>query len=121
TNLYLTRLNSDKIKLSSDEIKFHSTNSIRAKMGARYSKPLTDSLTAYLGASFEREFASKVKATNLTKQKSIQSPSLKGNTISGELGLKFTPFTPLIFDLQIQGLSGKKRGLSTGFNVEFRF
>lgn len=122
TKFFVTRLGSDEIEVIGEKIKYHNSNSIRARLGSRYSYYLDDNFEIYGGAAFEREFNSDAKATNLTQNQDLVSPTLKGNTAIGEFGFKFkTPFKPLTLDLNLQGLTGKREGVTGGINAEFKF
>lgn len=119
---FVTRLGSDEIEVIGEKIKYHNSNSIRARLGGRYSYYLDDNFEIYGGAAFEREFNSDAKATNLTQNQDLVSPTLRGNTAIGEFGFKFkTPFKPLTLDLNLQGLTGKREGVTGGINAEFKF
>lgn len=122
TKFFVTRLGSDEIEVIGEKIKYYNSNSIRARLGSRYSYYLDDNFEIYGGAAFEREFNSDAKATNLTQNQDLVSPTLKGNTAIGEFGFKFkTPFKPLTLDLNLQGLTGKREGVTGGINAEFKF
>ncbi|WP_169753346.1 autotransporter outer membrane beta-barrel domain-containing protein [Campylobacter mucosalis] len=122
TKFFVTRLSSDEIEVVGEKIKYHNSNSIRARIGGRYSYYFDDNFEIYGGAAFEREFNSEAKATNLTQNQDLVSPTLKGNTAIGEFGFKFkTPFKPLTIDLNLQGLAGKREGFTGGINAEFKF
>ncbi len=53
----------------------------------------------------------------------VNSPSYKGGTGIGELGLSMTPTDalPLSFNLGVQGSVGKKRGVSGNCNIMYEF
>ncbi len=122
TKFFVTRLGSDEIEVIGEKIKYYNSNSIRARLGSRYSYYLDDNFEIYGGAAFEREFNSDAKATNLTQNQDLVSPTLRGNTAIGEFGFKFkTPFKPLTLDLNLQGLTGKREGVTGGINAEFKF
>ncbi|CAD7289804.1 hypothetical protein LMG7974_01887 [Campylobacter majalis] len=122
TKLFLTRLNTDTISVIGEKIKFHNSNSIRARVGTRYNKEFNDTIKGYVGVAFEREFNSDAKSTNLTQNEKIKAPTLKGNTAIGELGMKVqTKYKPLTIDFNLQGLGGKREGVTGGVNFEFKF
>ncbi|MGG7049215.1 MULTISPECIES: autotransporter outer membrane beta-barrel domain-containing protein [unclassified Campylobacter] len=122
SKFFITRLGADTIEVIGEKIKFHTSNSMRARIGTRYSNGFNDSIWGYAGAAFEREFNSDAKATNLTQNERIKSPTLKGNTAIGELGTKIqTPIKPLNIEINLQAMVGKREGVSGGINAEFKF
>ena len=82
---------------------------------------LNEHVKPYAGAAFEYEFAGDAKGT--TNGLDINTPSLKGGTGVGELGLMFTPSKdlPLSIDLGIQGYVGKREGVTGSLQVKLEF
>ncbi|PPB71487.1 autotransporter outer membrane beta-barrel domain-containing protein [Campylobacter hyointestinalis] len=87
---YYTRLNSDEIDVVGTKFKLNSSDSLRAKLGARYNYDINDNLIFYTGAAYEREFKGEAKGKNLTFGYELDAPSLKGNSSIAEIGVRYT-------------------------------
>ncbi|QCT99540.1 autotransporter outer membrane beta-barrel domain-containing protein [Campylobacter hyointestinalis subsp. hyointestinalis] len=120
TKILYTRTSSENINIDSNDFKFASVNSIRSKTGARYNYELNQNSNLYAGIAYEYEFDSKVKAKNLSTNYDIDVPTLKGSTGILEVGYKVLNTKGFNIDLNLQGLSGKKEGVSGGIGVEWR-
>ncbi|PPB73761.1 hypothetical protein CDQ80_02340 [Campylobacter hyointestinalis subsp. hyointestinalis] len=120
TKILYTRTSSENINIDSNDFKFASVNSIRSKTGARYNYELNQNSNLYAGIAYEYEFDSKVKAKNLSTNYDIDAPTLKGSTGILEVGYKVLNTKGFNIDLNLQGLSGKKEGVSGGIGVEWR-
>lgn len=112
TKILYTRTSSENINIDSNDFKFASVNSIRSKTGARYNYELNQNSNLYAGIAYEYEFDSKVKAKNLSTNYDIDAPTLKGSTGILEVGYKVLNTKGFNIDLNLQGLSGKKEGVS---------
>ena len=90
-------------------------------MGKKGPVVATEFLSPYIGAAFEREFSGTARATSYGY--SLDSPSLRGNTGIGELGLTITPSSkrPLALDLGIQGYVGKREGITGSLQIRWQF
>ena len=120
TKILYTRTSSENINIDSNDFKFASVNSIRSKTRARYNYELNQNSNLYAGIAYEYEFDSKVKAKNLSTNYDIDAPTLKGSTGILEVGYKVLNTKGFNIDLNLQGLSGKKEGVSGGIGVEWR-
>ncbi|MDR1935443.1 MAG: S8 family serine peptidase [Candidatus Accumulibacter sp.] len=119
---FWTRRKGDTVTLpTGDPVKFKAVDSHRLRLGARLSHPLTDKLSAYLGAAYEHEFAGKARAT--TYGHAIDAPELRGSTGIGEFGLSARPTSgsPIRFDLGVQGYTGRREGVTGSVQVRFEF
>ncbi|WP_011992700.1 hypothetical protein [Campylobacter curvus] len=45
---------------------------------------------------------------------------MRGNTGVGEVGFKFLPKQNLQIDLNLQGLIGKRKGISGGLKIDYK-
>ena len=129
---FYTYQGGDSVVLSTnDPVRFSGIDSHRLRLGGRGNYVLNSRVSTYLGAAWEHEFAGTAKAT--TYGYGIASPSLRGGTGIGELGLSFsrssfsgssfsgrTCAAPSI-DLGVQGYVGKREGVSGGVQLRWAF
>ena len=116
------RQSGDTVKLSSGEtLAFSAVTSQRVRLGARLTKGLTDTVSAYVGAGYENELDGKAKAT--TNGVPITSPSMKGDSGLVELGLITRPLKnkALTLGVGVQGYFGQKEGVTGTLQVGYKF
>jgi len=116
------RLAGDSVTLASgDPIDFKAINSHRVRVGGRIGYAVNEFVSPYFGAAFEREFDGKASAS--TYGYAIDTPSLKGNTGIGELGIAFTVSKnmPLHIDLGAQGYVGQRKGVTGSLRLKYEF
>jgi len=96
-------------------------NSHRLRVGPRFTFDVSEVVSPYVGAAFEYEFSGKARAT--TNGLAIATPSLRGGTGIGELGLSITPCAkrPVTIDFGVQGYVGKREGVPGGLRVGYNF
>jgi hypothetical protein len=101
-------------------IEFDAVESKRLRVGGRYTWML-ERVQPYVGYSWEHEYDSETKARSYGK--SIEAPSLKGDTRTVEFGmtLRTTPTAPLSIDLNLQRHTGKREGTSGSIQIKYRF
>jgi hypothetical protein len=114
--LLWTRLEGDSVTLhTKDPITFARSDSLRARVGARY-----DAERFYAGLAYEHEFDGDANATAYGFP--IPAPSLKGGTGICELGFtlgkKNAPFSA---DVNISAFTGKREGFAAGINLNWKF
>ncbi|SHN51489.1 hypothetical protein [Desulfovibrio litoralis] len=111
----------DSVDILGDELKFHDTYSQRWRNGVRLNYKLENNATPYIGASYEYEFDGEVKAS--TKIGNVNTPSLKGGTGIGELGIIIKPMINHDFsvDLGVQGYTGVREGVSGSLQMKYEF
>jgi len=104
-----------------DLVRFSPANSHRLRVGPRFSYADTECVSPYAGAAFEYEFNGCARAT--VHGLPIATPSLRGGTGIGELGLmvKPSPTGPLSIDLGVQGYVGKRQGVTGALRVGLAF
>lgn len=122
--LLWTRQEGDSVSVHGDRVRFRDADSLRGRLGGRFTYAVNDVITPYAGAYWEHEFDGKVRAT--VNGNGIEAPELEGDTGMGELGLSFRPFTDgavsgLSFDLGLQAYIGKREGVSGSFQLKFEF
>jgi outer membrane autotransporter protein len=125
TKYFWTLQEGDSVTMAGESYKFDDINSHRWRTGARlsYNAGLDSGavLTPYIGAAFDYEFGSEAKGT--VNGRSLDSPSIKGGTGLGELGLAFKPSADkgMSIDLGVQGYTGKREGVTGSFLVKVEF
>jgi autotransporter-associated beta strand protein len=119
---FRTTLKGDTVRLSTgDSVRFEDSDSSRLRLGWRLTWTLNEHLTPFFGTAWEMEFDGISRAYVGTY--SVDSPSLRGDTGIGELGLSFRPSLslPLTLELGVQGYVGKRKGASGSLNLKFEF
>ncbi|MDR1993976.1 autotransporter outer membrane beta-barrel domain-containing protein [Azonexus sp.] len=119
---FWSRQQGDNVTLATgDPVKFKDVDSLRTRLGARFTYAVNDYIAPYIGAAWEHEFDGKARAT--TYGYDIDKPSLFGSTGIGELGLNLKPSKdlPLSFDLGVQGYVGKRQGITGSLQAKFEF
>jgi outer membrane autotransporter protein len=117
---FWTRQAGDTVKLSTGEsVRFNDTDSSRVRAGGRFSYTIDDTITPYIGAAWEYEFDGRARAT--TNGFSMPSPSLRGDTGVGELGLTIRAGELVSLDLGVQGYAGKREGVTGSAQVKIEF
>jgi len=121
SKVLLNKLGKKEVEVVGDKFLLDSTVSLLVKLGFRYNYTLSEKLDVYAGTSYEREFKGEAKGHNLTHSAAIKSPSIKGKTYSIELGAKLNTANNIKLDFNLQGMTGKKRGINGGIGAEWRF
>ncbi len=120
-----TRQGNDTARIQGSHFNFKKMDSHRVRMGARYIHTFRTSggaqLSPYAGAAFEYEFDSKSKVA--VNGVDLKSPSVKGGTGIGEVGVSYRPSAEsrLSMDLGVQGYVGKREGVRGTFSVAIGF
>jgi outer membrane autotransporter protein len=119
--LLWTRQEGDSVTVYQDHVNFKDADSLRTRLGGRFAYSLNEYVSPYLGAYWEHEFDGKLRAS--VNGQSLSSPSLRGDTGMGELGLSLKPSQslPLSFDLGVQGYTGKREGVTGSLQVKWEF
>jgi outer membrane autotransporter protein len=114
--------NSEAVVLSNaQEISFKAVDSHRVRGGARYVHKVNDYISPSIGAAYEHELDGRADASVYGLP--IDSPSMKGGTGIGELGLKVKPGadSPFNVDFGVQGYAGKRQGVTGSVALSFDF
>jgi hypothetical protein len=103
------------------KVRFDDTISHRVRVGSRYTKMKTDRFSWYLGASYEQELDSKNRGWIMGQP--FETPSLKGGTGIGEVGIIYRSTADKHFNIEtgIQGHVGVRRGISGGVRLGWEF
>jgi hypothetical protein len=119
---FWTRQEGDDVTLSTgDRISFKAVDSHRLRLGGRFAYAVNDFVSPYAGAAYEHEFDGKARATAYGY--AIDTPSLKGDTGIGELGLVVKPSKglPLSCDVGVQGYVGERQGVTGSLQIRYEF
>ena len=119
---FWTRQSGDSIRLSTgDPIDFDDVYSSRLRFGSRFAYLVNEYVSPYAGVAWEHEFDGKARAS--TNGYNLQTPSMRGDTGIGELGLLLKPSQtlPLSFDLGVQGYTGKREGVTGSLQARWEF
>ncbi len=119
--LFFTRVGKKQVKVNSESILLKQSDSLRTKLGFKYSYELGQSLDLFGGLAYERESLGEAKGLNLAYGTDIASPSMKGNTGIAEVGAKLKNLGNFEAAAKFEGMVGKRKGLSAGLNLEYKF
>lgn len=119
--LFYTDMQGDSVKLTTGETyTFDSVQSIRSKLGFRYTKATGKNNSFYAGLAWQHEF----RGSSVAHYNGMDtpSPSVKGDTGVLELGVTLTgENSPLNIDLGLTGYAGKQRGCSVNAKFNWNF
>jgi hypothetical protein len=100
---FWTRQNGETVSLATgEEITFRHDDSHRLRAGTRYTRDHNEHLSWYAGASLDYEFDGRVRASAQARGHGFEldSPSLRGGTGVGEIGLISRPTKDNRFTLE---------------------
>ena len=121
--LFYSHQAGDRAHLSNGyDYDFKAVDSIRTRLGLRYTHKINDKSSIYTSLAWQHEFDSKAKATIISGGTSFDapSPSIKGDTGIFELGWKIKPGKGNFeTGLGFTGSVGKQRGI--GLNAQFQW
>lgn len=117
-----SRQGSDSVTVGSDPVHFDAENSQRLRGMAKVLRKVSPQLTLTGGLGYEYEFDGKAKGT-LYHMYSIDSPSLKGGSGIGEIGLEFKPQNNqrLSLEAKLAGYVGQREGVSGLVRMNYAF
>lgn len=119
--LFFTRVGKKQIEVNSESILLKQSDSLGTKLGFKYSYELGQSLDLFGGLAYERELDGEAKGLNLAYGTDIASPSIKGNTGIAEVGAKLKNLGNFEAAAKFEGMVGKRKGLSAGLSLEYKF
>ncbi|MDR1310895.1 MAG: autotransporter-associated beta strand repeat-containing protein [Burkholderiaceae bacterium] len=119
--LLWTRQEGDSLTVYQDRLRFRNADSLRTRLGGRFTYAVNEYVRPYFGAYWEHEFDGNIRAS--VNGERLSSPSLMGSTGVGEIGLSVNPSAtlPLSFDLGVQGYAGKREGVTGSLQVKWMF
>lgn len=121
SKLFFTRVGKKRVDINGENILLGNSDSLRAKVGFKFSQDINDDLLWFGGLAYDREFKGKANGYNLTYGTDIASPSMKGNTGTAELGLKFKADKGFETDLKFEGMLGKREGVMAAVQLMYKF
>ncbi|MDR1036782.1 MAG: autotransporter outer membrane beta-barrel domain-containing protein [Deltaproteobacteria bacterium] len=119
---FWTRRQGDSVVISTgDRVEFMDSDSHRVRAGGRLSFRATDLFVPYVGAAYELETDGRQRAMAYGNE--IESPSVKGGTAVGELGVALVPGQdqPVSLELGLQGHAGTRDGWTGSFLMTVAF
>lgn len=122
--LFYTHQGGDKVHLGGTTYyDFENTQSIRSRLGARFTHNLNTKNSWYTGLAWQHEFKGESKATiySMGSVASAPAPSVKGNTGIFELGWNTNASKNLTLGLGMTGSVGKQKGVGLNLNLDFKF
>ena len=117
-----TKVEGADVDLSTgDKYRFDDMNSNRLRLGATYSYKGNSMFSPYVGAAWEHEFNGTCDAT--VSELDVASPSFRGDTFRGELGIKTiaSEDMPVTLNLGVTGFTGVRNGVSADFYFRYDF
>lgn len=117
-----SRQGSDSITVGGDPVHFDAENSQRLRGMAKVLRKMSPEWTLTGGLGYEYEFDGKAKGT-LYHMYSIDSPSLKGGSGIGEIGLEYKPQNNqrLSLEAKLAGYVGQREGVSGLVRLNYAF
>ena len=119
---FWARLMGTDITLSTgDPVKFKEVDSNRLRFGGRLAYSANEYVSPYIGAAWEHEFDGKERSTSYGYD--LRSPTLRGDTGIGELGISLTPSLqlPLTITMGGQVYIGKREGVTGTLQLFYAF
>ena len=116
---FYTHQNGGSERLTSGDLyDFDDVDSQRLRVGARYTKQNGTGGSFYTGLAYEYEFDGDARASYAGY--STPTPTLKGGTGILELGYRFArPGSNVSYGLNLMGMTGKRRGITGGLQVNW--
>lgn len=125
--LFLTQMEGHSVHLSTGEnYEFDNVNSIRSRLGFRYTTNMGEKSKFYGGLAWQHEFDGTSSATYLhptdpSRNLNTPSPSVKGNTAMLELGVLLANSNNFSVDLGLRGYAGKQQGSAVNARFNWSF
>ena len=114
-----THHNGETFDIDGTDVKFDSMDSQRLRLGLRYNSAQTKKATLYYGAAWEYEFDG--DANDKVATFDLETPSLEGSTVIGELGLHYIADARWSLDVNARGYTGQRDGVSGSVQVKYSF
>lgn len=114
-----THHDSERFDIEGTDMYFDSVTSQRLRLGARMNHEQNAKLNLYYGAAWEYEFDG--DAQDKVDEFDLDTPSLEGSTVIGELGLNYRANDKWTVDLNFRGYGGQRDGYSGSVHVNCAF
>jgi len=121
SKVFFTRVGKKQVELNSERILLGESDSLKAKIGFKFSQDINDDILWFAGLAYDSEFKGKSNGYNLTYGTDIISPSMKGNTGTAEFGLKFKTQKGFETNLKFEGMVGKREGVAAAAEIMYKF
>ena len=105
--------------IQGEQVEFDSVNSERLRLGFRLNEVNGKKATMYYGAAWEYEFNGDASDKMLTYD--LETPSLGGSTVIGEIGFNYAANEKWSFDAQVRGYAGQREGFSGSVQANYAF
>ena len=105
--------------IDGDSVNYSSVTSERLRLGARYTKNVSDKLQAKVGAAWEYDLNGDSK--NTVANYDLGTPSLGGSTFMADVGVRYQAAKNVSVDFSGRGYTGQRDGVSGQVNVKFSF
>ena len=123
--LFYTHQNGSSATLSTGHVyDFDAIDSVRTRLGCRYTFGIDDTSSLYAGLAWQHEFSGTASATIHTGAYSATAPapSVQGDTGILELGWKTTPASKnLELALGLEAYTGKQQGIGANASILWHF
>ena len=123
--LFWTHLDSEDVSTRWEKVYFDEVDSLRNRLGARYTHSFTDKVQAYVGGAWEHEFDGKSDGHVRVAKSDIglkDAPEMKGSSGFAEVGLSVQPTdSKFYFDVSAFGLSGQEEGIGGVMTLKYTF
>lgn len=121
---YYTHQGGDRVAISSNigptqTFDFDSVSSSRLRLGMRFIHALNERQDIYTGLAYQYEFDGDARATY--NGQSTPSPSIKGSSGMLELGFRTKVSSNMDIDLNVNGWTGKQRGVNAQLGMKWKF
>ena len=119
--IFWNRTGSDTQTILGDTFSFDSLESLRSRLGMRYTHKLNNNGSVYGGLAWEHEYrgVARGKVYGL----SMLEPRLRGSSGMLEAGVKFSPEKNknLTLEVGLQGYAGKRQGVLANARLKYAF
>lgn len=112
----------DEVDLSTGEsLDLEAMNSNRMRFGANLDFVYNEYVSPFLGVALEHEFDGDARSSSNGSR--IATPTLRGTTYIGEVGVRITPSEtlPLTLDFAVQGHAGVREGITGSALITYSF
>ncbi len=116
-----SRLGGDNAEISGEQVDFEAMSSNRLQFGMRAEYKLGEHWTPHAGLAYEWECSGNAHAR--IQELGVAAPSMRGGSLSGELGASWQPNLnrPLWLNGGVQGVVGKREGYGANVGCTIAF
>lgn len=114
-----THHDGETFDIQGEQVEFDSVNSERLRLGFRLNEVNGKKATMYYGAAWEYEFNGDASDKMLIYD--LETPSLGGSTVIGEIGFNYAANEKWSIDAQVRGYAGQREGFSGSVQANYSF